>query len=50
MDFLSLVGVQQLEETLRTIRDELDREISKRHVIPNFYERRTRGGLGVGRT
>ncbi len=42
MDFLSLVGVQQLEETLATIRDELDHEISKRHVIPNFYERRTR--------
>jgi chromosome partitioning protein len=42
MDFLSLVGVQQIEGTLRTIRDELDHEIPARHVIPNFYERRTR--------
>ena len=42
MDFLSLVGVQQLEQTLGTIRDELDHEIPKRHVIPNFFEGRTR--------
>lgn len=42
MDFLSLVGVQQLEETLQTIADELEHEIPKRYVIPNFFDRRTR--------
>ncbi len=42
MDFLSLVGVQQLEETLETIERELEHDIPSRHVIPNFFDRRTR--------
>lgn len=42
MDFLSLVGVGQIDQTLRTVHEELDHTISRRHVIPNFYEGRTR--------
>ena len=41
MDFLALVGVQQLEDTFDMLRDELGHELRKR-VIPTFFDGRTR--------
>lgn len=41
MDFLALVGVQQLEDTFDMLRDELGHDLRKR-VIPTFFDGRTR--------
>jgi chromosome partitioning protein len=41
MDFLALVGVQQLEDTFDMLRDRLGHDLRKR-VIPTFFDGRTR--------
>lgn len=42
MDFLALVGVQQLEETLTAIREELGHDGFVRRLVPNFFDARNR--------
>ena len=42
MDFLALVGVQQLEDTFDMIRDELGHTLARKRVIPTFFDGRTR--------
>jgi len=42
MDFLALVGVQQLEETLTVIGEELGHDGFVRRLVPTFFDGRTR--------
>lgn len=42
MDFLALVGVQQLEHTFDMLRDELGHTLARKRIIPTFYDGRTR--------
>lgn len=42
MDYLALVGVKQILENLRMIREILDHKIEVALVVPTFYDRRNR--------
>jgi chromosome partitioning protein len=47
MDFLALVGVQQLEDTFDLIREELGHTLLRKRVIPTFFDGRTRAATEV---
>lgn len=42
MDFLALVGVQQLEDTFDMLRDELGHSLQSKKIVPTFFDGRTR--------
>jgi len=42
MDYLALVGVQQLEDTFDMLRDELGHTLQHRRIVPTFFDGRTR--------